>query len=193
MAASAALTLARAVALLPCAWAVADTKAVDAPPPAYEAAARSAGVPSNLLYAIALQESGLQHRGRFVPWPWTLNVAGTPMRFERQATACAALRRALRHRPATRVDVGLGQVNVGYHAHRYRDPCELLDPYRNLAIAATILREQYRPNESWLMAAGRYHRPVGGALASRYRNAVQQHLTRLQRASTALASSHSTP
>lgn len=193
MAASAALTLARALALLPCAWAFADTKAVDAPPPAYEAAARSAGVPTDLLYAIALQESGLQHRGRFVPWPWTLNVAGTPMRFERQATACAALRRALQHHPASRVDVGLGQVNVGYQSHRHGDPCELLDPYRNLAIAATILREQYRSNEPWLMAAGRYHRPAGGALASRYRNAVQRHLSRLQRASISVASSPPTP
>lgn len=192
MAALAALRIAGALALFPSTPAVAGSKAAEQVPPAYVATARSAAVPADLLYAIALQESGLEHRGRFVPWPWTLNVAGTPMRFGRQAMACTALRRALQRTPALRVDVGLGQINVGYHAHRYRDPCELLDSYRNLAIAATILREQYRPNEPWLMAAGRYHRPAGGALASRYRNAVQQHLSRLQRASTSLASSHLT-
>ena len=177
--------------LFPATSAVSDSKTVDSPPPAYEAAARAAGVPSNLLYAIALQESGLAYRGRFVPWPWTLNVAGTPMRFERQGAACAALRQALQSTAATRIDVGLAQVNVGYHRHRYRNACDLLEPYRNLAIAAEILREQYRLGESWLMAAGRYHRPAGGALAIRYRNAVQQHLSRLQRPPASLALSQS--
>lgn len=173
--------------LFPATAAVADSKTVDSPPPAYEAASRAAGVPSAVLYAIALQESGLAYRGRVVPWPWTLNVVGTPMRFERQGAACAALRQALQSTAATRIDVGLAQVNVGYHRHRYRDACDLLDPYRNLAIAAEILREQYRPDESWLMAAGRYHRPAGGALATRYRNAVRQHLSRLQRPPASLA------
>lgn len=180
MAASPAVTRAGVIALIASGIAHPDTNAADEPPAAYVAAARAADVPSALLYAIALQESGLVHRGRFVPWPWTLNVSGTPMRFQRRSAACTALRGALQDAPATRIDVGLCQVNVGYHAHRYRDYCELLDPYRNVAIAAEILREQYRPNEPWLMAAGRYHRPAGGALAARYRNAVRQHLSRLE-------------
>ena len=187
MAAAAALRLAGALVLFQSSLAVAAPKPADSPPPTYESAARSAPVPSHLLYAIALQESGLAYRGRFVPWPWTLNVAGTPMRFKRQGAACAALRRALQSTAATRIDVGLAQINVGYHRHRYRDACDLLNPYRNLAIAAEILREQYRPDEPWLMAAGRYHRPAGGALATRYRNAVGQHLSRLQRPPSSLA------
>src|SRR3546814_14127806 len=72
---------------------------------------------------------------------------------------------------------GLGQVNLGYHAHRYTQPCELLDPYRNLAVAAEILREQHTPGEDWLLAIGRYHRPAGGAPAARYRRSLHQHLT----------------
>ena len=80
---------------------------------------------------------------------------------------------------ATRIDVGLGQINVGYHAHRFIHPCDVLDPYRNLAIAATILREHHTPGEDWLLAIGRYHRPAGGALAVRYRHSVYQHMARV--------------
>ncbi|NMZ97618.1 transglycosylase SLT domain-containing protein [Pseudomonas lundensis] len=149
------------------------------PPPAYQMAAAQAEVPPNLLYAVALQESGRSLRGRIVPWPWTLNVAGQSRRYATRHEACADLRRTLMVTPATRIDVGLGQLNVGHQRHRVRQPCELLEPYRNLRLAATILREQYDPAQSWLMAAGRYHRPAGGAPAVRYRQSVGRHLARV--------------
>ena len=122
------------------------------PPPAYQLAAHHADVPSAVLYAIALQESGIHLRCQRVPWPWTLNVAGQPRRFTTRAAACGELQDALDTQPNQRIDVGLGQINVGYHAHRVAHPCDLLDPYRNLRIAATILREQYRQGEDWLPA-----------------------------------------
>jgi hypothetical protein len=153
--------------------------AQEVPPPAYQLAARQAGVPSPVLYAIALQESGARLRNRLVPWPWTLNVAGRAERYATRAEACAGLRRALAQTPAKRIDAGLGQINLGHHAHRYRDACELLDPYRNLAIAAAILKEQHVPGENWLLAIGRYHRPAGGEPADRYRDRVVQHLRRM--------------
>ncbi|MNE46590.1 hypothetical protein D3C80_1409350 [compost metagenome] len=132
-----------------------------------------------MLYAVALQESGATLRGRLVPWPWTLNVAGTSHRYATRAEACAGLYKALARTPAQRIDAGLGQVNLGYHPHRYAQPCELLDPYRNLAIAAEILREQHTPGEDWLLAIGRYHRPAGGTPAARYRRSVHRHLARV--------------
>ncbi|WP_444542110.1 hypothetical protein [Chitinimonas koreensis] len=132
-----------------------------------------------MLYAVALQESGIQRRGRLAPWPWTLNVAGMPRRYATRAEACRELQQALGRTSATRIDVGLGQVNLGYQAHRYSHPCELLDPYRNLATAAEILHEQYTPGEDWLLAIGRYHRPAGGTPAARYRRSVHRHLTRV--------------
>jgi hypothetical protein len=150
-----------------------------APPPAYQLAARRAGVPSSVLYAIALQESGLRVRGRLVAWPWTLNVAGQAERYATRAEACAGLRRALSRTSSKRIDAGLGQVNLGYHTHRYAQPCDLLDPYFNLAIAAEILQEQHLPDEDWLLTMGRYHRPAGGEPAALYRRSVSRHLTRL--------------
>ena len=159
------------------------------PPPAYQLAAAKAQVPADVLYAVALQESGRVMGGRVVPWPWTLNVAGLSRRYATRRLACADLRQVLRLTPASRVDVGLGQLNVGHQRHRVRQPCELLQPYRNLRLAAIILREQYTVQGGWLIAAGRYHRPAGGAPAVRYRQRVSQHLARLE----ATPSPRSTP
>lgn len=63
------------------AWGVED------PPPAYKAIAIRHGVPPVVLYSVALQESGTRLRGQLVPWPWTLNVAGTGYRFATRADA----------------------------------------------------------------------------------------------------------
>jgi len=150
-------------------------------PPAYQLAAQRAGIPSAVLYAVALQESGIRRNQRLVPWPWSLNIAGQSYRFDTRAQACVALQQALRDTPSTRIDVGLGQINLGYQHHRYQQPCDLLAPYRNLSIAAEILKEQHRPNEDWLLAIGRYHRPAGGEPAARYRRSVSRHLARLHK------------
>ncbi|MEW3686328.1 UNVERIFIED_CONTAM: transglycosylase SLT domain-containing protein [Pseudomonas aeruginosa] len=154
--------------------------AQEVPPPAYQLAAHRAGVPSTVLYAVALQESGLRRGGRLDPWPWTLNVAGESRRYATRKAACTGLLEALRSFPATRIDAGLGQINLGHQKQRYRRPCDLLDPYYNLAQAADILREKHTLNEDWLLAIGRYHRPAGGEPAARYRRSVARHLQRVQ-------------
>lgn len=156
-------------------------------PPAYQIAAQRAGIPSAVLYAVALQESGITIQGRLVPWPWSLNIAGTTRRYPNRASACTGLRKALLELPTTRIDAGLGQINLGHQRHRYRHPCDLLAPYRNLAIAAAILREHHTPGADWLIAIGRYHRPAGGEPAERYRRNVNRHLIR------ALSVPHSNP
>ncbi|HFH4040236.1 lytic transglycosylase [Achromobacter pulmonis] len=165
--------------LLAAVLATEPVQAQEIPPPAYQLAAQRANIPSTVLYAVALQESGVRRGGRIVPWPWSLNVAGQSRRYASRAQACAGVRQALREVPPTRIDVGLGQINLGYHPHRYRQPCDLLDPYENLRIAADILKEQHTPGEDWLLAVGRYHRPAGGAPAARYRRSVSQHLQRV--------------
>ena len=145
-------------------------------PIAYQLAAHRADVPSSVLFALALQESGTKWNGRLVPWPWTLNVAGTPARYPGRREACHALLRALREGTSP-VDVGLAQISVSYHRDRVRTPCELLDPYRNLALAGAILREQHEAGDAWAEAVGRYHRPAGGEPAAQYRSDVERHLS----------------
>jgi len=180
MAASAITTSRLLGTLLLAAGLYTSAHAQEIPPPAYQLAAQRADIPSPVLYAVALQESGIRRNGRLVPWPWSLNVAGQPRRFTTRAEACDGLKQALRTTPDIRIDAGLGQINLGYQKHRYGSPCDLLDPYRNLAIAAEILREQHNPGEDWLLAIGRYHRPAGGESAARYRRSVSRHLARVQ-------------
>ena len=168
---------------------VCATHAQEVPPPAYQLAAQRAGIPSTVLYAVALQESGVRRNGRIVPWPWSLNVAGQSHRYATRADACAGLQQAMHSTPHTRIDAGLGQINLGYHQQRYSTACDLLDPYRNLAIAAEILHEQHTPGEDWLLAIGRYHRPAGGEPAARYRRSVSRHLARVQGARPTTAAS----
>ncbi|WP_454868434.1 lytic transglycosylase domain-containing protein [Pseudomonas farris] len=161
---------------IPCVFA----KALQVPPPAYSIAARNAGIPSNILFAVALQESGITLRSQRLPWPWTLNIAGAAHYYSTRSDACLGLLQAMKRHPATRIDAGLAQINLGYQKRFYHFPCEVLSPPRNLAIAATLLREHYRIGESWLDAAGRFHRPAGGPLAARYRLSVNHHMTRLE-------------
>lgn len=175
-----AVTLAHALsAVLATGMLIDQPQAQETPPPAYQLAAQQAGIPSAVLYAVALQESGIRRNNRIVPWPWSLNVAGESRRYATRAGACAGLHHALRQVPPMRVDAGLGQINLGYQKHRYSQPCDVLDPYRNLTIAADILKEQHNAGEDWLLAVGRYHRPAGGAPAARYRRSVSQHLARV--------------
>lgn len=160
-------------------------QASETPPPAYQLAAYQAGIPSEVLYSVALQETGTRLRGRgpqLVPWPWTLNVAGAGYRFATRADACTALLVALSTAGAKRVDVGIAQVNMGWNGHRFGrgvSPCEALNPYKNLEIAAQMLAELRAQGGDWINVAGRYHRPAGGASAAKYRELFAKHLSRV--------------
>lgn len=141
-------------------------------PPAYQQVAHEYGIPPKVLYAVALTESN--HRGR--PWPWTLNVAGQPERYDSYSQVVAALKRHLKAGERN-VDVGLMQVNWRWQPQAMRDPVSALEPWYNVRSGARILADCYRTD--WLQAAGCYHRPAGGEPARRYRAAVARHLKRL--------------
>lgn len=55
------------------------------------------------------------------------------------------------------MDIGLGQVNLHYHAHRVRHWSELLDPETNLRVAAAILREALDSTPNPVLGVGHYH------------------------------------
>lgn len=153
--------------------------AAQMPPPAYHLATHGTGVPSEVLYAIALQESAALIRGILIPWPWTLNVAGKPYRFAHRTAACDALLLAIHAVGAKAVDAGLGQINMGWNGEHFAHPCEALDPYRNLAVTTALLEQHKISDTTWIDAAGRYHRPAGGPKADRYRKSFANHLTRI--------------
>lgn len=158
---------------------VVSVQATSRVPDGYRQVAQQAGVPAELLYAVALTESGSRLPQGIRPWPWTLNIAGKSYRYATRAEACHALSAFLKTTSPKRVDVGLGQINVGWNAHHFDSPCDALAPYPNLQVAALLLRQHYERHQSWPEAAGRYHHPAGGKHAWRYRHQVMKHLQRI--------------
>jgi len=168
---------------LPLLTAVAVSAPASGIPSAYQVIARQAGVPPAVLYALALTESAVRLPQGYRPWPWTLNIAGKSHYFRNQQAACAAIHQAVAQHGAKRVDVGLGQINLGWHGALFQRPCEALQPHRNLRKAAELLREQFEQTNDWLAAAARYHRPAGGAPAVRYQKRFARQLARLMQVS----------
>ncbi|WP_275286838.1 transglycosylase SLT domain-containing protein [Halomonas elongata] len=152
-------------------------------PSAYVVASEDNGIPPEVLYAVAMTESKMSLEHTVRPWPWTLNVGGKGYRYDTRNEACSALRSFLQQ---TRVvDVGIAQMNVRWQTQvfgpgkRFADPCAGLDPYANLDEAAKVIRQHYDASGDWVVAAGRYHRPAGGAPAARYRRKVREELAQL--------------
>ncbi|WP_127958583.1 transglycosylase SLT domain-containing protein [Serratia microhaemolytica] len=161
-------------------------------PERYEHIAQTHGIPAEVLYAVSLTESALSPQAITAllssatpqslttvsrPWPWTINVAGKGYRYPSRLAAWQALQVWMKHTPLKRIDVGIAQVNLGWHGQRFASTWAVFDPQENLHVAATLLRDCWdrRPG-SWLNAIGCYHHPAGGKTAARYQAQVQHQL-----------------
>lgn len=169
-------------------------------PPGYIRVAVAHGVPPEVLYSVSMTETVMAPRAIAAvmkqvrtqtlplvsrPWPWTINVAGRGYRYASRLEAWQALQIFIRRYPTRRIDVGIAQVNLGWNGHRFRSTWVAFDPWINLNVAASILRECWdRHPGSWLAAAGCYHHPAGGNAASRYQKTVKRHLTQLNASSS---------
>ena len=91
-------------------------------PAGYASAARAHGLPADILYAVALTESGkVVDRSRTRrPWPWTLNVGGTGYFYASREDAHRALQGFLDQGKRS-VDIGLMQVNWRWHRDKLGD------------------------------------------------------------------------
>lgn len=164
-----------AVSAVFCAW---STEPAD---PVYERVAGYVGVPTELLYAMALVESGRKVGDDVTPWPWTLNVAGQGRYYESREAMFADLMAALQ-RGQLSVDVGQMQVNWYWQYTRLQSPWRITDPAVNLKIGAQILRDHFERSGDWWTAVGLYHRPathdqVSLDLAEGYRQRVRAQLS----------------
>ena len=153
----------------------------DGLPAAYRSVAAQYGVPPDLFYAVALTESGYSagDGSRPRPWPWALNIAGQGRFFATRIDAWRALDTALGD-GEDRLDVGLMQINWRYHKTLLKSSWQALEPYRNLRLAAQILRECYRGRHDWWASVGCYHAPADSERARRYRERVLTHWRSLQ-------------
>jgi hypothetical protein len=116
-------------------------------------------VDPKVLAGIALNESGLNGRA----WPWTLNVAGQGFFFKSREDAYRVVQ-SLIARGRSDFDVGLMQVNWGYHARRFTSPWDALSPATSIRVAEDILNENYSKTHSVAKAIAYYHsaNPVPG-------------------------------
>lgn len=123
---------------------------------AIDHAAHRAGVPLQVLWAMALVESGHTVNGDFVPWPWTTNEAGKARRFSSRSEAETHLHDRLAA-GVRNIDIGCLQVNYHWHAQRFETPEDMFDPDLNAFYAATYLKGLYRQSGDWVNAIGQYH------------------------------------
>lgn len=100
------------------------------------------GVDSEILYAIALTESGNSFNGmrEYGPWPWTLNVNGEAKFYASREAARRALQKEV-DKGNEKVAVGMFQIYLKYNSHYAENPVDLLDPVVNLYAGSMVLRD----------------------------------------------------
>jgi len=119
---------------------------------------RESNIPSQLLTAISMVESGRPDpdTGEKIAWPWTVNNAGDGRYHATKAEAIQAVR-ALQARGQRNIDVGCMQVNLMYHPDAFVDLDEAFDPLANVAYAARFLKDLRDTTHSWSLAVANYH------------------------------------
>lgn len=119
---------------------------------------RSRRIPSQLLSAISLAESGRwnkQHK-ELRPWPWTVYAEGRGRYFKTKERAIREVR-ALKKKGVRNIDVGCMQVNLYYHPKAFDSLETAFDPASNVAYAGDLLTRLHKKTRSWSEAMGRYH------------------------------------
>lgn len=115
-------------------------------------------LPSGIMQAISLAESGRWHkasRSRFA-WPWTVTAHGKGRFYPSKRAAIAAVRR-LKADGVRNIDVGCMQVNLKYHPKAFTSLDEAFDPAANAQYAASLFAKLRRANRSITRAVAHYH------------------------------------
>jgi hypothetical protein len=137
-------------------------------------AERTYSIPSQLLDAISLVESGkYDPESRAVlAWPWTVMAEGEGRYFPTKAEAVAEVRK-LKARGVKNIDVGCMQVNLMYHGDQFASIEEAFEPSSNVAYAARFLRGLFSSTNHWATAASYYHSQTPH-LAAAYREKLMK-------------------
>ena len=110
-----------------------------------------------IVYSIALTESGKMLENKsFRPWPWTLNVDSEGKVYDSQTDMCKALGEYL-SAGIMQIDIGLMQINWNVHQHRFGSYQQACDPYANLKVGISILKEYSDEKKGLWKGVGRYH------------------------------------
>ena len=124
---------------------------------AIRAAERAAGIPNQLMAAIAHVESGRREPdGSINPWPWSIDVEGEPHVYDTKAEAIAAVR-AFQAQGIRSIDVGCMQVNLEQHPNAFASLEAAFDPVANANYAAQFLVQLHGETGTWPTATAWYH------------------------------------
>ena len=109
------------------------------------------GIPVGLLTAMSYVESNW----RGAPWPWALNINGTPYY---AASAADAARMMTDPLGRIRRDVAVGclQIHMKFHAEAFAAPHHALEPRANVAYAGRYLRMLRDRHGSWVDAVAHF-------------------------------------
>ena len=118
-------------------------------------------LPPELLWSIAIVESGRQFPTGMVPWPWSINVEGESAYFDSKAQAVAAVQR---YQAAGRrsIDVGCMQINLLHHPAAFTTLDQAFDPIANATYGAHFLKALYDTTHSWPRTIAAYHSSTPG-------------------------------
>ena len=121
-------------------------------------AERQYSIPSQLLDAISLVESGRYDKENraTLAWPWTVTANGEGKYFPTKQDAIAEVHR-LRGKGVQNIDVGCMQINLKHHPKAFESLEQAFDPAANVSYAARFLVGLYQSTENWVMAASYYH------------------------------------
>ena len=123
-------------------------------PIAYHVVSEATGVPVDILYAVALTESGKAYEaegGRLLPWPWALNINGVGVYCANLDAALVLSREAIQQRQL--VDIGLMQISWRWHEHRFQG-IELFSSF-TFGVAMLASHKENMPQTIlWLVITG---------------------------------------
>ena len=112
-------------------------------------------VPLDVLRAISQAETGEGLPDGLGPWPWTVNIQGQAVWFDRPDQARAHV---FRHFMAVTRSFAIGcfQINYKRHSHDFNSIDEMFDPLLNAEHAARVLKELYAESGDWAKAVEAY-------------------------------------
>ena len=119
---------------------------------------RKQGIPTHLLTAISLAETGRwdPERRALFAWPWTVTSQGKGRYYETKAKAISAVK-SLQAAGVESIDVGCMQVNLYYHPRAFKSLEDAFNPEINIGYASHFLKSLYENTKSWQEAAAHYH------------------------------------
>ena len=105
-------------------------------------------IPKGLLLAIAEVESDLN--------PHAVGVEGRAITTRSKEESSRAINHHLKS-GSTNIDIGVMQVNYHWHGKSFNDIREMLEPSKNVAYAAKLLKTLYDKHHDWQKAVRHYH------------------------------------